>query len=71
MLEKPNITNRRSGPDGHRRDFIGGSDARIIMGQDEKALIRLWQESAARWRRLLPSPVALSMSTCPRISSGV
>jgi predicted phage-related endonuclease len=27
-----------------RRQFIGGSDARIIMGQDEKALIRLWQE---------------------------
>src|SRR5271154_465936 len=27
-----------------RRSFIGGSDARIIMGQDEKALIRLWQE---------------------------
>src|SRR3984885_3633694 len=26
-----------------RRDFIGGADARIIMGQDEKALIRLWQ----------------------------
>jgi predicted phage-related endonuclease len=24
-----------------RRHFIGGSDARIIMGQDEKALIRL------------------------------
>jgi predicted phage-related endonuclease len=44
MLEKVNAPNRRSGPDGHRRDFIGGSDARIIMGQDEKALIRLWQE---------------------------
>ena len=29
---------------GDRRYFIGGSDARIIMGQDEKALIRLWQE---------------------------
>src|SRR5262252_1304666 len=28
----------------HRRDFIGGSDARVIMGHDEKALIRLWQE---------------------------
>src|SRR6516162_1257026 len=28
----------------NRRHFIGGSDARIIMGQDEKALIRLWQE---------------------------
>src|SRR5258705_9395349 len=27
-----------------RRSFIGGSDARIIMGSDEKALIRLWQE---------------------------
>ena len=27
-----------------RRHFIGGSDARIIMGRDEKALVRLWQE---------------------------
>ena len=27
-----------------RRSFIGGSDARVIMGRDEKALIRLWQE---------------------------
>jgi predicted phage-related endonuclease len=27
-----------------RRQFIGGSDARVIMGQDEKALHRLWQE---------------------------
>jgi predicted phage-related endonuclease len=27
-----------------RRSFIGGSDARIIMGSDEDALIRLWQE---------------------------
>ena len=27
-----------------RRAFIGGSDARIIMGTDEAALIRLWQE---------------------------
>ena len=28
----------------NRRAFIGGSDARIIMGQDEQALLRLWQE---------------------------
>jgi len=28
----------------NRRTFIGGSDARIIMGNDEAALIRLWQE---------------------------
>ena len=27
-----------------RRGYIGGSDARIIMGQDEKALFRLWRE---------------------------
>ena len=27
-----------------RQHFIGGSDARIIMGGDEAALIRLWQE---------------------------
>jgi predicted phage-related endonuclease len=28
----------------NRRTFIGGSDARIIMGDDEEALRRLWQE---------------------------
>src|SRR5882757_6674886 len=27
-----------------RRYFIGGSDARIIMGSDEGALVRLWRE---------------------------
>jgi predicted phage-related endonuclease len=29
---------------GDRCDFIGGSDARIIMGDDQSALVRLWQE---------------------------
>jgi predicted phage-related endonuclease len=29
---------------GTRRHFIGGSDARIIMGDDETALLRLWRE---------------------------
>jgi predicted phage-related endonuclease len=28
----------------NRRSFLGGSDARIIMGSDEAALLRLWQE---------------------------
>ena len=28
----------------NRRSFVGGSDARIIMGEDEEALIRLWRE---------------------------
>jgi predicted phage-related endonuclease len=27
-----------------RRSFVGGSDARIIMGDDEGALVRLWRE---------------------------
>ena len=34
-------TNRRS---TDRRYFIGGSDARIIMGDDERPLLRLWRE---------------------------
>jgi predicted phage-related endonuclease len=29
---------------GGRRNFIGGSDARVIMGNDEAALLRLWRE---------------------------
>src|ERR1019366_7640677 len=36
-LKKP-----RHKPD--RMNFIGGSDARVIMGKDEKALLRLWRE---------------------------
>src|SRR5215831_14032210 len=28
----------------NRRLFVGGSDARIIMGSDETALLRLWRE---------------------------
>jgi predicted phage-related endonuclease len=27
-----------------RRAFIGGSDARIVMGDDQAALVRLWRE---------------------------
>jgi len=30
-----------------RQNFIGGSDARIIMGEDENALVRLWHEKRA------------------------
>ena len=29
---------------GSRRSFIGGSDARIVLGEDEAALLRLWRE---------------------------
>src|SRR3954469_18047265 len=31
-----------------RRSFIGGSDARIIMGDDESALLRLWREKRGK-----------------------
>src|SRR6476659_3573424 len=34
----PNVAGPR------RRFFIGGSDARIVMGSDEAALVRLWRE---------------------------
>src|SRR5580698_702345 len=42
-------------PNRDRRHFIGGSDARIIMGTDEKALLRLWRE-----KRGEASPLDLS-----------
>jgi hypothetical protein len=41
-LTMPTGSKVRNGMD--RRFFIGGSDARIIMGSDELALIRLWRE---------------------------
>jgi YqaJ-like recombinase protein len=37
-IRLPNV----AGP--QRRFFVGGSDARIIMGNDEAALVRLWRE---------------------------
>ena len=35
---------RRLFKSADRREFIGGSDARIVMGDDEAALLRLWRE---------------------------
>lgn len=34
-----------------RREFIGGSDARVIMGNDEAKLLRLWREKGVRQSR--------------------
>jgi predicted phage-related endonuclease len=34
----------RTDGQANRRHFIGGSDARIVMGDDESALLRLWRE---------------------------
>jgi hypothetical protein len=44
VLEKAMKPLMFTGSDGDRPRFIGGSDARVIMGRDEKALIRLWEE---------------------------
>jgi predicted phage-related endonuclease len=38
------MTSRKLDDSVSRRSFIGGSDARLIMGDDETALIRLWRE---------------------------
>lgn len=35
---------KQSGKERSRNYFIGGSDARIIMGNDEAMLVRLWRE---------------------------
>ena len=42
MISKDDTTAGRT--TAGRRYFIGGSDARIIMGNDEAALLRLWRE---------------------------
>ena len=39
-MESTSCTN----PNGARRSFIGGSDARIMMGADEGAPFPLWRE---------------------------
>ncbi len=40
-MTKSDVWKRSS---AERRHFVGGSDARIVMGTDETALVRLWQE---------------------------
>src|ERR1700692_1715854 len=39
-----NVHNEMVADSANRRSFVGGSDARIIMGEDEAALTRLWRE---------------------------
>jgi predicted phage-related endonuclease len=48
----------------NRRCFIGGSDARIIMGDDEANLVRLWRE-----KRGEVEPEDLSMSLMVQLGS--
>jgi predicted phage-related endonuclease len=53
MTKSTNPVNGGAMPKIDRRQFIGGSDARIIMGQDEKALHRLWQEKRGEAKRVM------------------
>ena len=47
-----------------RRHFIGGSDARIILGKDEEALLRLWREKRGEEAPAASSDVVhLSLAT--------
>src|SRR5437588_576286 len=46
----------------NRRSFIGGSDARVIMGSDEAALLRLWRE-----KRGEAEPEDLSENLMPQL----
>jgi len=47
-----------------RRSFIGGSDARTIMGDDESALLRLWRE-----KRVEADPEDLSSNLIVQLGS--
>jgi predicted phage-related endonuclease len=43
-FKSPEPITARQSQKPNRRQFLGGSDARIIMSPDESALIRLWKE---------------------------
>jgi predicted phage-related endonuclease len=46
-----NVRNKMVADSANRRSFIGGSDARIIMGDDETVLLRLWREKRGEVER--------------------
>ena len=58
----------KSPKNADRRFFIGGSDARIIMGDDEVALVRLWREKRGEIEpEDLSSNLIVQLGTVPRI----
>jgi predicted phage-related endonuclease len=48
---KSNAWTESTESNGNRRHFVGGSDARTIMGNNEAALIRLWREKRGEVER--------------------
>ena len=54
-----------------RRTFLGGSDARVVMGQDESALFGFGGRSEASWnRRTYPETSLFSLASRPSPSTG-
>ena len=51
----------------NRRSFIGGSDARVIMGNDEPALTRLWKNAANSVPRIYQATSSCGSEKPPRI----
>lgn len=51
-----------------RRTFIGGSDARIIMGDDQDALVRLWREKRGEiWPEDLSDNLIVQLGTVTEV----
>jgi len=51
-----------------RRAFIGGSDPRIIMGDDQAALLRLWREKRGEAVRARLKPASITIDYFPRFA---
>jgi hypothetical protein len=64
-----NESSQRITDSGKRRCFIGGSDARIIMGTDEAALLRLWREKRGEAEDL-PGDLVVGGSRSSEIAIG-
>ena len=44
-----------------RRYFVGGSDAKIVMGDDEGAVLRLWKSRWLPWVTMGPASTAFGL----------
>jgi hypothetical protein len=54
----------------NRRGYIGGSDARTIMGTDEAALVQLWREKRGEAQpKDLSNVLMVQLALLPRIST--
>jgi hypothetical protein len=55
-----------------RRSFIGGSDARVIMGNDEATLLRLWREKRGEFEpEDLSDNLIVQLGTVTAIGAGL